>query len=157
MFVLRVWAPGVCKHFLQEQQEHQARRLMPGAATAVGRSRELNFLPLQLSLNRSLWCGACITGDTWVQWCVSGFSDWSGVGPSSISEQLLPAVTQGLPWSPHLSEHPHKFTTRGLPWWFSGKGSACQCRRCGFNAWSGRILRASEQLSPCTTTTEPMF
>ena len=22
-----------------------------------------------------------------------------------------------------------------LPWWFSGKESACQCRRCGFNPW----------------------
>ena len=23
----------------------------------------------------------------------------------------------------------------GLPWWLSGKESACQCRRCGFNPW----------------------
>ena len=27
----------------------------------------------------------------------------------------------------------------GLPWWFSGKGSACQCRRCGFNPWVRKI------------------
>ena len=105
----------------------------------------------------SLWWGACVTGNTWGQGCMSGFSHWSGVGPSSVSKQLLPAVTQGLPWSPHLSKHPHKFTIWGLPWWFSGKESACQCRRHGFNPRSGRIPHASEQVSPHATTTEPVF
>ena len=28
----------------------------------------------------------------------------------------------------------------GLPGWVSGKESACQCRRCGFNPWVGKIL-----------------
>ena len=28
---------------------------------------------------------------------------------------------------------------RGLPWLFSGKEPACQCRRCGFNPWVGKI------------------
>ena len=28
---------------------------------------------------------------------------------------------------------------RGLPWWLSGKDSACQCRRCGFNTWDRKI------------------
>ena len=32
--------------------------------------------------------------------------------------------------------------------------STCQCRRHRFIPWSGRIPRASEQLSPCATTTE---
>ena len=27
----------------------------------------------------------------------------------------------------------------GLPWWLSGKESACQCRRWGFNLWSRKI------------------
>ena len=27
----------------------------------------------------------------------------------------------------------------GLPWWLSGKESAYQCRRCGFNPWVGKI------------------
>ena len=26
-----------------------------------------------------------------------------------------------------------------LPWWFSGKEHACQCRRHGFNPWTGKI------------------
>ena len=42
----------------------------------------------------------------------------------------------------------------GLPWWLSGKESACQCRRQGFDAWSRRIPHAMEQLSPDATTTE---
>ena len=29
---------------------------------------------------------------------------------------------------------------RGLPWWLSGKESACQCRRPGFDPWVGKIL-----------------
>ena len=37
-----------------------------------------------------------------------------------------------------------------LPWWFSGKESACQCRRHGFDPWSRKILHASEQLSQGT-------
>ena len=31
----------------------------------------------------------------------------------------------------------------------------CQCRRHGFNPWSRKFVRAVEQLSPCTTATEP--
>ena len=27
----------------------------------------------------------------------------------------------------------------GLPWWFSGKESACRCRRCKFNPWIRKI------------------
>ena len=27
----------------------------------------------------------------------------------------------------------------GLPWWFSGKESACHCRRHGFEPWVGKI------------------
>ena len=45
---------------------------------------------------------------------------------------------------------------RVLPWWCSGKESACQCGRHRFDSWSGRIPHATEQLSPCTTTAEPM-
>ena len=27
----------------------------------------------------------------------------------------------------------------GLPWWLSSEESACQCRRCGFDPWVGKI------------------
>ena len=45
----------------------------------------------------------------------------------------------------------------GLPWWLSGKEFACQCRRHGFNLWSGKIPHAEGQLSPCATNIEPVF
>jgi len=37
----------------------------------------------------------------------------------------------------------------GLPWWPSGKESTCQCRRQGFDPWSGKIpWRRKWQLTP---------
>ena len=44
-----------------------------------------------------------------------------------------------------------------LPWWVSGKESACQCRRHGFDPWCRKIPRSVEQLSPCDTTIEPVL
>ena len=45
----------------------------------------------------------------------------------------------------------------GLPWWLSGKESTCQCRRHGFDPWSGKIPHAVEQLSQRITTIEPVL
>ena len=42
----------------------------------------------------------------------------------------------------------------GLLWWFSGKESSCQCRRCRFDPWSGKMPHTTEQLSPSATSTE---
>ena len=44
-----------------------------------------------------------------------------------------------------------------LSWWLSGKESAYHCRRHGFDPCSGKISHASEQLSLCVTTTEPVL
>ena len=43
-----------------------------------------------------------------------------------------------------------------LPWWLSGEESACQCRRGGFDPWSGKIPHAAEQLSLRAATVELM-
>ena len=40
----------------------------------------------------------------------------------------------------------------GIPLRLSGKESACQCRRRGFDFWPGKTVHATEQLSPCATT-----
>ena len=48
----------------------------------------------------------------------------------------------------------NKNNLTGLPWWLSGKESACQCRRRGFNPWWGKIPHASEQVSPRIITVE---
>ena len=44
----------------------------------------------------------------------------------------------------------------GLPWKYSDKESACQCRGHGFDPWSRKIPHALGQLSPCSTTTEAL-
>ena len=36
----------------------------------------------------------------------------------------------------------------GLPWWLSGKESACQWRRHGFDPWVGKILIRKCQPTP---------
>ena len=41
------------------------------------------------------------------------------------------------------------FTSNGLPWWLIGKESTCQCRRCRFDPWFGKIpWRRKWQLTP---------
>ena len=45
----------------------------------------------------------------------------------------------------------------GLPWWLSGKESACLSRRHGFDLWPRKTPHAVGQLSPCAATTEPLL
>ena len=42
-----------------------------------------------------------------------------------------------------------------LPQWSSAEESTCQYRAHAFDPWSGKIARASGQLSLCATNTEP--
>ena len=53
---------------------------------------------------------------------------------------------------------------QGLPWWLSGKESACQCRRYGFDSWSRKIphisgdsARAPKLLSLCSRAWGPQL
>ena len=59
--------------------------------------------------------------------------------------------------APSLRWEAFKVWIWGFSGWPSGKESACECRRHGFDPESGKISRASEQLSPSTTTTEFVF
>ena len=45
----------------------------------------------------------------------------------------------------------------GLPWWLSGKEFACQCRRCGFDPWSGKLPHVTMQINLWASTTEPVL
>ena len=38
-----------------------------------------------------------------------------------------------------INFYPCRYFGIGLPWWLSGKESACQCRRWGFDPWVGKI------------------
>ena len=55
-----------------------------------------------------------------------------------------------------LSERTQLKESPGHPWWCSGLKCTCQCRRHGFNLWSGKIPHAMERLSP-RTTAEPVL
>ena len=52
---------------------------------------------------------------------------------------------------PHSKLTEFKMEKWGLPWWCSGWESACQCRRHGFEPWSGKIPHTAEQLGPWAT------
>ena len=43
--------------------------------------------------------------------------------------------------------HPIVLLT-GLPWWLSGKESACQCRKPGFDLWVWKITVGKEMATP---------
>ena len=62
-----------------------------------------------------------------------------------------------LPPSIFLSLFIYYKTILGLPLCLSGKESACQCRRHGFQPRFGKITQAVEQLSPCVTIIEPVL
>ena len=72
----------------------------------------------------------------------------------SAATQSTPVLTSTRTGGPgHLGEK----QGQGLPWWLSGEESTCQCGEHGLHPLSRRILHATEQLSPCTTMTEPVF
>ena len=73
-------------------------------------------------------------------------------GPCSAGAPLLPA---DLHKPSQVRRGNQKDGTRGLAWWRSGKESSCKCSGHRFDPWFGKIPHASEQLSPCATTTEP--
>ena len=79
---------------------------------------------------------------------------WFPAPPSHLlSSSLLVTSPQGtlknvFPLSPVRQQSPkgiqffstwfhfaHRYICSRLPKWYSGKESACQCRRCGFNPW----------------------
>ena len=52
----------------------------------------------------------------------------------------LTSCFQKPPWSPSPATHLNfPLLPKGLPWWLSGKESACQCRRPWFNPWVRKI------------------
>ena len=70
----------------------------------------------------------------------------------SASPSALPMNIQDwfpLGWTPYHTSHyiDNSKLQYGLPWWFSGKTSTCQCGRFGFNSWEGKILWRRKQQS----------
>ena len=43
-------------------------------------------------------------------------------------------------WTNCSQTSDEQYSIVGCPWWLSGKESACQCRRCGFDLWVRKSL-----------------
>ena len=52
---------------------------------------------------------------------------------SDAHKQILKLLSGHIKW-----QFTYLNGSKGLPWWLSGKESACQCRRHGFNPWVGK-------------------
>ena len=44
-----------------------------------------------------------------------------------------------FPWGLTFKIFNTQYYTHGLPWWLSSEESVCQCRRCKFDSWVGKI------------------
>ena len=91
-------------------------------------------------------------------------SGYPTVQSSKLQSEYLFWVTKGFYQLPMESvtsiNKPTSFnlkTLGGLSWWLSGKECTCQHRKHGYNPQSRRISHATEQLSSCTTTIEPVL
>ena len=60
-----------------------------------------------------------------------GRKEDSGLGLTQSWVQIRILPPAGVGWPGKL--------LHGLPWWLSGKESACKCRRCRFNPWVRKI------------------
>ena len=94
--------------------------------------------------------------------------DWEKImGEESPAEELLSSGSLDFPYWALTKEqigvggdltcpcsstfkpyHSTPLNPAGLPWRLSGKESACQCRRHGFDPWSRKIPHAAVQLKP---------
>ena len=76
---------------------------------------------------------------------------------SSCRAVFLPAHSDTSAIDDHPCTAALKNAFLGFPWWLSGKESACRCKNHGFDPWPRKIPHATEQLSPCTPTIEPVL
>ena len=80
----------------------------------------------------------------WVIRCPKYWSFSFNISPSNEHPGL---ISFRMDWLDLLAVHMrlkirnYWFPLLGLPRWHSGKDSACQCSRCRFDPWTGKILR----------------
>ena len=79
----------------------------------------------------------------------SGFSSAPELYPFSFIH-LFSNTSSNITWSNPINTHLE------LLRWLSGKEVPCQCRIRGFDPWAQKIPHATEHLSPCVPTTEPI-
>ena len=85
-----------------------------------------------------------------------GFSVTNPPAPSWRPQILSNSVTERGCYLDPLVQIFQKWDP-GLPWWLNGEETVCQCRRHRLDPWYWKIPHATEQLSPGTTTIEPVL
>ena len=120
------------------------------------------FCSLRLPIQ--LWNSPLKVSPPWVA-IGSWFSDRSPPSPpvsylwsKAIFPLLSTSVSHKLPFKQWASGLGFGSNAYRLPWWPSGKEStnACQCRRCRFNIWVGKIpWRRKWQATPVFLPGEP--
>ena len=90
-----------------------------------------NHFHCKVTLGRYIWWMLTFKG--WLTQTVP----WLKRERKSLMSSTISSLFRGLGQIRSLSrEH------LGIPWWFSGKESPCQCKRHRFNIWSRKIPRA---------------
>ena len=96
---------------LRAMQETWVRFL--GWEDPLEKGMAIQYSCLDNSMDRGAWGGGC-------------YSPW-GHKESDTTERLS------------TTQHSSIFLPGGLPRWLSGRKPACQCKRCGFEPWVGKI------------------
>ena len=154
---------GVLRHELGAEYKHEQDSCIPWPHRAVTknddnqmpgdlgtgkeRQREASdqtkrckktFIPITHFLHRGVESSQPQLVD-YLQLKYCGLSHLWALAYAVPSAGKVPHTTSHTETSPHPSR-----TNPGLPWWLSGKESACQRRRHDFYPWSGKIPHASE-------------
>ena len=120
---------------------------------SMAMSAHIHQLNLQMAPSLGPSDCSCMRGPTWE------LASWAPSVPWTIRENntycFKPPSFEVVSHAAITTDN-WNAATKASSWWPSGKKSTCQCRRQGFNPWSGTIPLAVGQLSPCATNIEPV-
>ena len=125
-----------------------------GRSPGGGHGNLLQYSCLENPMDREAWCAEVhrvTQNQTWLKWlgthippmlCVSvrPWISYSNAEFISMSDQILrPPLEEKTVNGDGLRFRNIYGLKEGLPWWLSGKEATCQCKRCRFDPWVGKI------------------
>ena len=99
------------------------------------------FLPRSAKTHSSLQILNRYLLNKWANEYMHAYSQHTSIQWYLWIARLTSVYKVNRPWNLNLVKRIYFRPTGpiGLPWWLSGKESACQCRRCRFNPWVRKI------------------